>query len=483
MSTAKDWKWVVATNSPTASSRTDDIWFFDEKKGWLVNSSGEVRQTLDGGEDKWPIRKFVDPASGGFPYLRCMGWANEKTGWVGAVTNNLDPDHPKEFLKFLLHRTTDGGATWNPVPNMPESSPAGICGMSVVNENVIYGAGTNDPNLPGPGLVKTTDGGATWTHTNLSQHADNLIDVRFFDENTGWIVGGKKDLSCPTMKKGYEAIPQYAQLKPVVLKTTDGGATWVNKAAGVTNFDCGEWGWKIQWLDATTGFVSLESFATAAILKTTDGGETWVRIPIVDSSGKSINIDLEGVGFIDAQSGWVGGWGDGFEGLYNSVTLDGGKTWTAQDNTPGDPNTDPRIRVNRYRFFGNPISMAYCSGEQVYKGMAPTALEAVSAPAARVAAPQPAGLALSHTSYLSRRSVEITYVLPQDAESVFVGIWNHFAFHVKTLVNGESQKAGRHSVIWDGTDHAGRLLGGGIYICRMSVDGRTGESQTVRLPD
>lgn len=31
MSTAKDWKWV-ATNSPVANSRTDDIWFFDEKK-------------------------------------------------------------------------------------------------------------------------------------------------------------------------------------------------------------------------------------------------------------------------------------------------------------------------------------------------------------------------------------------------------------------------------------------------------------------
>ncbi|MEY9295494.1 hypothetical protein ABIF21_009373 [Bradyrhizobium elkanii] len=34
MSTAKDWKWV-ATNSPVANSRTDDIWFFDEKNTGL----------------------------------------------------------------------------------------------------------------------------------------------------------------------------------------------------------------------------------------------------------------------------------------------------------------------------------------------------------------------------------------------------------------------------------------------------------------
>ena len=269
----------------------------------------------------------------------------------------------------------------------------------------------------------------------------------------------------------------------MVLKTTDGGATWVNKAAGVAGFDCGEWGWKIQFLDAMTGFVSLENFTTAAILKTTNGGETWVRLPIVDASGKSINTDLEGVGFIDGQSGWVGGWSDNFEGFFNSVTVDGGKTWAAQDNTPGDPKTDPRIKINRYRFLGNPITTGYCSGAKVYKRAPPAALEAVTA-AARIAASavQPAGLALSYASYISRRSVEISYVLQQDAARVFLGIWNHFAFHVKTLVKGERQTAGRHTIIWDGTDNAGRPLGGGMYICRMSVDGRTGESQTIRLP-
>jgi photosystem II stability/assembly factor-like uncharacterized protein len=439
-----------------------------------VNSNGQVCQTLDGG-NAWPLKKFIDPGSPGFPYLRCMGWANENTGWIGAVTT-FDEGN-KDFLKVLLHRSTDGGATWNAISNMPDSSPAGVCGRSVVNEKVMYGAGTNDPNLPGPGLVKTTDGGASWTHTDLRQHADNLIDVYFSDEKTGWIVGGKKDSSCPAIKPGYETHPQYSQLKPVVLKTTDGGATWVNKAAGVAGFDCGEWGWKIQFLDAMTGFVALENFTAAAILNTTDGGETWVRVPIVDGNGKSINVDLEGVGFIDAQSGWVGGWADNFEGLSNSVTLDGGRTWTAQNNMPSDPNTDPRIKINRYRFLGKPISTGYCSGEKVYKRAAPGVAAAVVA-----ATPHPAGLALSHRPFFSSRSVEITYVLPQDAERVFVGIWNHFAFHVRTLVDGERQSAGRHTVVWDGTDKNGKPLGGDLYISRMSVDGKTGESQTVLLP-
>jgi len=474
MSTASDWKWV-ATNSPTAT-RTDDIWFFDEQTGWLVNSNGDIRQTTNGG-NTWTRKKFIDPSSKGNPYLRCMGWANKKIGWAGAVTKDAGT---KEFLQFLLHRTTDGGDNWDPIPNMPDTSPAGICGLYAVNEKIVYAAGTNDPNLPGPGFVKTTDGGSTWTHKDLKQHADNLIDVYFSDENTGWIVGGKKDPSCPPMKPGYETHPQYAQLKPVILKTTNGGETWVNKAAGVTGFDCGEWGWKIQFLDATTGFVSLENLTAAAILKTTDGGETWVRMPIVDSSGQPINNNLEGVGFIDAQSGWVGGWEKNFRGLSNSMTVDAGKTWTAQNNMPTNPATDPRIKINRYRLLGNPISTGYCSGARVYKRAAPGAPESAVA-AAETA--EPAGLALSSTPAVTGRSAEITYVLPQDADKVFVGIWNPFAFHVRTLVDGVRQRAGRYTVVWDGSDDSGRRLGGGVYICRMSVDGRTGESQSVRLPD
>ena len=98
--TAKDWKWV-ATNSPVATSRTDDIWFFDEKTGWLVNSNGQVSQTLDGG-NTWSMKKFIDPGSKGFPYLRCMGWANEKNGWIGAVTTY--DGGTKDYLQVLFHQ-------------------------------------------------------------------------------------------------------------------------------------------------------------------------------------------------------------------------------------------------------------------------------------------------------------------------------------------------------------------------------------------
>jgi hypothetical protein len=273
----------------------------------------------------------------------------------------------------------------------------------------------------------------------------------FNDQNTGWVVGGKLDPSCPTPPPG-TPYNQYAKLKPVVLKTTDGGRTWVNKATGVQGFECGEWGWKIQWLDAMHGFVSLENFTAAAILTTVDGGETWVRRPVADATGKQINLDLEGVGFITPDSGWVGGWGDNFEGLKNSATTDGGRTWVAEDNTPSNPASDPRTRINRYRFLGSPPTLGYCSGHTVYKrGTKAQAVALASAPRRA----HPAGLSLSHRSFATARSVEISYTLDTDADSVFVGIWNHFAFHVRDPCGGRGaiggaplRGLGRHRQEW-----------------------------------
>src|SRR6185295_334322 len=330
---ATQYQWQLLQNSPVANSRTDDIWFFDELTGWLVNSSGYVCKTEDGGEN-WMPKFFLAPNLPSFPYLRCMSWANRQIGWFGAVTGIGDVSSitsPSQFIRILLHHTTDGGETWHPVENLPEGSPAGICGFHAVNERVAYGSGTNDPGLPGPGIIKTTDNGATWKLIPMEKHANNLIDIYFFNENDGFVVGGKNVATCPTDNPAYPEprLSRYAQLVPVILRTRDGGKTWTNTAANTKDLACGEWGWKIQFLNEKIGFIALENFRDAAILKTTDGGESWVRKHVAASQEEMppINNDLEGIGFVDELTGWVGGWGDDFNGYYNSFTQDGGETW------------------------------------------------------------------------------------------------------------------------------------------------------------
>jgi photosystem II stability/assembly factor-like uncharacterized protein len=532
---ATNYQWQLLQNSPVANSRTDDIWFFDELTGWLVNSSGYVCKTEDGGAN-WTPKFFLPPNLPSFPYLRCMSWANRQIGWFGAVTGIGDVasiTSPSQYIKTLLHHTTDGGETWKPVENLPEGSPGGICGFHAVNERVAYGSGTNDPGLPGPAIIKTIDNGASWELIDMRPYASNLIDIYFFDEDNGFVVGGLNDESCKVDNKAYPPprLSRYGKVKPVILRTKDGGKSWVNTSSKIRDFECGEWGWKIQFLNATHGFVALENFRDASILVTKDGGKSWVKKHVArDQNPKSpaINNDLEGIGFINERQGWVGGWG--FQdlsapvgGLENSYTEDGGETWIAQDHLPNPDTTipnDPRYRINRYRFVkdiaGN-VTSGYCSGQQVFKlsiGSKKQAFGARTLGLATVAGRfEPAnstqGSDTSAAAVDSKKdssstkqkmvatqpdpgwelaqvpnddgTVQISYTLKEDTENVFVGLWNKFAFHVRTLVSEKKQNRGLHTVVWDGKDDQGNPAGPGVFICRMCSDGGLGSSRLIEL--
>jgi photosystem II stability/assembly factor-like uncharacterized protein len=480
-----DFDWVE-TNSPVASSRTDDIHFFDPRTGWLVNSNGQVALTEDGG-DHWTVKLTLPPNLPSRPYLRAVSFAGPGKGFVGALTNGK-----ADYLDQLLRITEDGGDTWKTV-RMPEGSPAGICGLWAVDENVVYGSGSNDPAQIGPGIVKTTDGGKTWQLIDMSEWATNLIDVRFFDADRGWVVGGKDFGTCQgPPPPGYDSPGDepYYRVKPVVLYTGDGGKTWENRVA-CTDFSCGEWGWKVFALDEKRIFVSLENFLAGAVLKTLDGGQTWQKLPIDDSRplkyGQEVaNANLEGIGFIDEELGWVGGWADvNFNGTYNSVTEDGGRTWKAEDfavNANLKPVGDLRLNANRFQFFGDPVTTGYCSGKKVYKlvvrSAAATAPALAATRSARAAAEEPAFDLRAEPQ--ADGTCTFRYQVPAKAGQVYGGLWNHFGFHVRTLVDEKDVEPGERTVRWDGKDDAGRRVRGAV-IWRLRIDERT-ESETIPLP-
>jgi photosystem II stability/assembly factor-like uncharacterized protein len=444
MTNSPNLQWF-ATNAPTASSRTDDIWFVDPMIGWAVNSDGKILKTTDGGIS-WQ-QQFQTPIVRNRPiYLRSVGFANPLNGWVGTVSEQQ-----------RLYHTTDGGATWTIAANLPANAPLKICGLSVVNESVIYASGTNDPADIPARMMKTVDGGATWTAWDMSEHATILIDNYFVNPDCGWVVGGKADRSI--------ANPNRDNVIPVVLYTEDGGHTWVNRVADLSSsFPLGEWGWKIQFLNEMVGFVSLENLNQGAILKTTDGGNTWNRLRINDPQE---NANLEGVGFIDENQGWVGGWGAAdFQGGFSSETKDGGQNWQ-------DANQIGQF-INRFRFFGNPVTVGYAAGKTVYKyATAP----AIAPLVARVA---PLSFLSTNAPAKFDQSVQIEYTLPEHTQTVRIDIWNQFGFYVRQLVDESNPRAGQKSVVWDGKDDAGTSLPPGIFIYRLTVDGNA-ESRVIRF--
>lgn len=175
-----------------------------------------------------------------------------------------------------------------------------------------------------------------------------LFDVAFFDDRTGFAGGGSaKSLGDPRKVPG-----------PVLLRTEDGGATWVSQEI--------PYGWaeleKIAFFDRSHGV----AFGLGIALRTADGGQTWVAFApgLKGSLPGFARGSGPGTGFIlglgggvvrtdDAGTAWrkvavptdshlyCGSIGSDGHGLLGGaehvvVTRDGGETWTRVPDPPGE---------------------------------------------------------------------------------------------------------------------------------------------------
>lgn len=348
--------WRALPNAPR-SWRLDDIYFLTPQKGWAINpyynylnpkQRGRILTTNDGG---WTWTTLLDSS---LTFFRAVGFADSLHGWVGNL-GEYTPD------TNFMYQTSDGGISWQPVTNFTGPKPAGICGISVVNDSVIYAYG----RYSGPAIImKTTNKGLTWNSQDLSNIASGLIDGHFVHPDTGFITG-----THDTSRAG------------LILSTVDGGATWQPCYQGTRRR---EKIWKVTFPSRMIGYASIESDFhiypdTTRFLKTTDGGRTWQEH--IFRIGTYYN--LEGIGFINDSTGWIGG--DNNQAATYKTT-DGGATWSV-DGTFGiqTPPYDryPGYAINRFRRFGD--TLMYASGNTIYRyGAPPTIVIPVQPEQARV---------------------------------------------------------------------------------------------------
>lgn len=76
--------------------------------------------------------------------------------------------------------------------------------------------------------------------------------------------------------------------------------------------------------------------------------------------------------------------------------------------------------------------------------------------------------------------MDIEYTLPENVQQVRIDIWNQFGAFVRQLIDESNPNSGQKSVVWDGKNDAGESLPPGIFIYRLTVDGRA-ESRVIRL--
>lgn len=293
------WHTIPSSPHQRAGGRFEDLFMFDATSGYGIDYGG-----IFYGFNKDTTWVLPINNSSGVRYnsTRSIAFLTKELGWVGLLNNEVP-----------LLRTSDGGKSWLAVP-MPSPTPLGICGLSLVSDSVLFGVGTYDVGLFGDTnakavIIKTTDGGATFTSIDMTPYASSLVDCRFTSKDSGLATGtaGGKN---------------YHDGNVVVLKTTDGGATWksVYRSTRV-----GEQGWKIFFRTETEGYVAIQmpdgwtDVNPIYILKTTDGGDSWNELLV--GYGTRI-VSPQGVCFADNMHGIVGGYGDSV-----FTTTDGGESW------------------------------------------------------------------------------------------------------------------------------------------------------------
>ncbi len=126
---------------------------------------------------------------------------------------------------------------------------AGLRGLSVVSEKIIWASGT------GGTFLRTIDGGKTWTVGKVPE-AENLDfrDVEAFDANTAYLL---------SIGEGENSR---------IYKTIDGGVTWkmqFKNTNGRAFFDA------LAFWDKNTGMAMSDPVDGKYFLLKTDDGETW----------------------------------------------------------------------------------------------------------------------------------------------------------------------------------------------------------------
>jgi photosystem II stability/assembly factor-like uncharacterized protein len=275
----KNWS-VIYTNM----IRCNNIYFINEKRGFIGSDSGRILITNDGGYN-WEIYQ----------------------------TNNKSYIYGKAFFLDSLNgwlegglQTTDGGNTW-----FSGQSLYSICFVDSLN-----GWAFNFY-----GIVHTTDRGKTWTQQFEYDGPYTLPSLSFGDTLNGWAVGWEFD-----NQKGYAV--------GIVIHTSDGGINWTKPNIGLPEGPSGLT--SVFFMDSKHGCIG-----GTVVYYTSNGGNNWSPRDTVGSEkiyfpDKKHGWSVGGGGYIYNTSDGGQDWTEQSRGTRNSLFsiffADSLNGWAAGDN-------------------------------------------------------------------------------------------------------------------------------------------------------
>jgi photosystem II stability/assembly factor-like uncharacterized protein len=298
----------------------------------------------------------------------------------------IDEKHAWVAAGFKVHRTNDGGRTWQLMqPSTESESVFGKMGGKYVTPSFItISRGWLNA---GNGTWQTEDGGTTWRRI-FTEYTGN---PHFADEQHGWIAtytekyqqsyvtndGGLSWQQCGAKRRLNKQTPHTAFfLKPQlgwaitsytdderrtiygVAGTSDGGCSWQQLWTSDEDPDqkyCG-----IHFVNEKEGRLA-GCYGNGNLIQTSDGGKTWFRAQTPIDAWRATPIEVY---FGTSQEGWLltrSAIDGNPEGLYR--TGDGGRTWRqlSEGEIVGDFRAGERNQIPVKWAAGRLFQMLYAS--------------------------------------------------------------------------------------------------------------------------
>ncbi len=315
----RTWRDVTPPFSDEASSPsgvTPKGFFLDSQHAWmaLVRFTPDQKRLLhiwrtsDGG-NTWALSP-LKCASGSCPLLQPIGlvFTSAERGWL-----MLAIDSAMSHTYVELHRTSDGGASWQTLIVPPGDESSGNLHVHSQTGMAFYGQDTGLVTFsrgPQEAVIVdwTTDGGATWESQHLpapegcpSPGCFNGLICQSYDPEVRSVNRAALAVECLSDPANPSESDSY------LYTTEDRGAGWqvYPFPGGIVTFINAQIGWALG----------------GGFFRTVDGGVAWSEMADL---GWADQVD-----FVTPALGWALGALDGDGRL--SISSDGGTTWSKLD--------------------------------------------------------------------------------------------------------------------------------------------------------